>query len=271
MQWIGYAASKLRKLVERLASKPLSKIHLLPVEFPHRTVADMATLIAPQVDEDKLQQDLNAPEVKGTGAGDCGSSVPRCFPKRGEGEPAASTQWWVLLVQLLMGVVFFSHCYRVIATKADALAAFPTDQEVAELDAKNAQFEKVVAEVGDFKLAPPFVRYLFVSGMALSVLSMYALVLAGSTLFQAFKITDCIEDLGRVPTRVVNGIEEPDAEWYENFVIPVLGIKVLGFVMILFILYGLFTLKYFQRWQTRQAERRIADGAHDAASPANAL
>ena len=40
MQWIGYAASKLRKLVERLASKPLSKIHLLPVEFPHRTVAD---------------------------------------------------------------------------------------------------------------------------------------------------------------------------------------------------------------------------------------
>ena len=28
--------------------------------------------------------------------------MPRCFPKRGEGEPAASTQWWVLLVQLLL-------------------------------------------------------------------------------------------------------------------------------------------------------------------------
>jgi len=168
----------------------------------------------------------------------------------------------VLLVQLLMGVVFFSHCYRVIATKADALAAFPTDEAVAELDAKNAQFEAVVAEVGDFRLAPPFVRYLFVSGMALSVLSAYALVLAGSTLFQAFSITDCIETLGRAP---------PGAAWYENFVIPMLGIKVLGFVMILFILYGLFALKYFQRWQTRQAERRIADGAHDAASPASAL
>jgi len=168
----------------------------------------------------------------------------------------------VLLVQLLMGVVFFSHCYRVIATKADALAAFPTDEAVAELDAKNAQFEAVVAEVGDFRLAPPFVRYLFVSGMALSVLSAYALVLTGSTLFQAFSITDCIETLGRAP---------PGAAWYENFVIPMLGIKVLGFVMILFILYGLFALKYFQRWQTRQAERRIADGAHDAASPASAL
>ena len=77
-------------------------------------------------------------------------------------------------------------------------------------------------------------------------------MLAGSTLFQAFSITDCIETLGQAP---------PDAAWHEEFVIPVLGIKVLGFVMILFILYGLFTLKYFQRWQKQQAERRISEGA----------
>merc|ERR1719440_1733085 len=90
-------AGKLIAAMRKQLKVPLS----VAVIFSHRTVADMATLIAPQVDEDKLQQDLNAPEVKGTGAGDCGSSVPRCFPKRGEGEPAASTQWWVLLVQLL--------------------------------------------------------------------------------------------------------------------------------------------------------------------------
>ena len=34
LSWIGYATSRLRKLVERLSRYPLSRIHLLPIEFP---------------------------------------------------------------------------------------------------------------------------------------------------------------------------------------------------------------------------------------------
>jgi len=158
----------------------------------------------------------------------------------------------VMLVQLLMGVTFMSYINRVIATKQDILNSYPTDEEVAKLDAEAAKFAEVLAEVGDFNRAPKKVKYVFGSGVFCAIVSTYALMLGGSYLFQAFNITDCLDDLGR-PEGV--GRDEDRPPWPESpFIIWPLGMKGPGLLMILFMCYAHFCLKYFNRWARKQAE-----------------
>jgi len=148
----------------------------------------------------------------------------------------------VLLVQTLMGVTFLHYVNRVIAEKQDVLNSYEEDKEVAALDAKAAEFAAVVAKVGNFHQAPPAVRLIFVSGVVASTLSTYALMMGASHLFQKFAITDCRDNLGN------------DGETY---IIPQLGIKPLGLIFLLFMVYGYGTLKYYERWVTNAANNRI--------------
>jgi len=152
----------------------------------------------------------------------------------------------IIVANVASLLLISSSMKRVVAEEGATLAAYPVDEEVAELDEQKALFESVLAEVGDFDDAPKWLQRLLAVGVAVSLVSTWAVLGAAGMLFQEFNITDDLSTLGNDGATY--------AIWF-------LGLKPWGLAALLLMGLGMYALRRFQGWGKMNTEKALAAGA----------